>query len=97
MRASCDDYRAGAQEDVDEQKKDQASGNKIRGETMVVYSKDYLGSRFDIRKEWEEWMAPGAGLSVEGIGGGIGHFLCEEAPVETSVLIEKFLISLNLK
>jgi len=92
VRASCEDYKAGANEDVNEQKTDQAEGKKIRGDTMVIYSKDYLGSRFDMQSVWENWVASEANLIVEGIGGGIGHFVCEESPIEVAAMMEKFFV-----
>jgi len=38
VRASCDDYRAGGQEDIEEQVRDQEEGRKIEGDVLVVYS-----------------------------------------------------------
>ncbi|KAF2100125.1 alpha/beta-hydrolase [Rhizodiscina lignyota] len=84
VRASCEDYRAGAFEDVELQKEDQQQGRKIAVPTLVVYSSAYLGARYDMEKVWKGWVQEGANLKVEGIGDGAGHFLPEEAPVELS-------------
>ena len=86
VRATCDDYRAGAEEDVELQEEDQKSGRKIGVNVLVIYSKDYLGARYNIRSVWEGWMADGAKekLDVHAIGGGVGHFIAEEAPDEVA-------------
>lgn len=83
--------------DVEEQEKDQASGRKIAVEALVIFAQDYLGSRFDMGKVWRDWMSGETGLTVEAIGEGVGHFLCEEAPVKTAAFIEQFLVELGFK
>lgn len=90
VRASCDDYRAGAQEDVEEQKEDQAAGKKVSIPTLLVYSDDYIGKRYDMMKVWREWVDDDNLLEEEAIGDGIGHFIAEEAPQKTAAAISKF-------
>lgn len=91
IHASCDDYRSGSDEDVRLQEKDQNAkkARKIEIDTLVLYSADYLGKRYDVKKVWEEWMGKGE-LEVEQIGDGCGHFIAEEKPVETAAAILKF-------
>ncbi|KAN0104865.1 Alpha/Beta hydrolase fold, partial [Hyaloscypha variabilis] len=89
VRASCDDYRAGAMEDVKEQVEDQREGRKVEGDVLVVYSKKYLGGRYDVRKIWEEWMGNG-NLETLGLEGDVGHFLAEESPEETASAVREF-------
>jgi len=45
IQATCDDYRGGAEEDVEQQKSDQVEGRKIDSDVLVVYSESYLGKR----------------------------------------------------
>ena len=89
VRATCDDYRAGAQEDVLLQEEDQMVGRKVDVDVLAIYSADYLGKRYDVRKVWEDWMGKGT-LEVEGLGNGLGHFIAEEAPEKISAAILKF-------
>lgn len=89
VHASCDDYRAGANEDVKLQEKDQKAGRKIDIDVLALYSADYLGKRYDVQKVWEEWMGKG-NLEVENVGDGCGHFIAEEKPEQTAAAIVKF-------
>jgi hypothetical protein len=89
IRASCDDCRAGAMEDVREQEQDQKSGRKVDGDILVLYSDKYLGGRYEVKAVWEEWMGKGE-LEVGGLMGEVGHFLAEEAPGQTAELIVDF-------
>lgn len=90
VRASCDDYRAGAYEDLEEEKKDQEEGRKMDSDTLVLYSSLFLsnGSRGDI-KDWQLFMGKGK-LELKGLVDDVGHFLAEEAPEEVAVAIEEF-------
>ena len=92
VRATCDDYRAGAEEDIELQEFDQKLGRKIGIDVLAVYSKDYLGKRYDVRSVWEEWMVDDAKekLNVLAIGGGVGHFIAEEAPEEVAKAVLGF-------
>jgi hypothetical protein len=89
IRASCDDYRAGAEEDVDLQTSDQKAGRKLDVDVLVLFSQEYLGKRYEIKKLWKEWMGKGT-LEVQGIGGGCGHFIAEEKPRETAEAVVGF-------
>jgi hypothetical protein len=92
IRATCDDYRAGAEEDIELQEDDQQIGRKVDVNVLTVYSRDYLGKRYDVKKVWEEWMVEGSKdkLDVLPIGGGVGHFIAEEAPEEVASAVLGF-------
>jgi hypothetical protein len=90
IRASCDDYRAGAMEDSKLQEEDQKEGKKIENDVLVIYSQAYLGARYDVKQVWSEWMGRKGKLQVLGIEGGVGHFLAEEEPAETSAAVIGF-------
>lgn len=89
IRSTCDDYRAGAQEDIQLQDEDQKAGKKIDINVLVLYSADYLGKRYDTKKLWLEWMSKG-NLEVEGFGGGVGHFIAEETPEQVAAAVSSF-------
>lgn len=90
VRASCDDYRAGAYEDLEEEGRDQKEGRKMDSDAHVLYSSLFLGngSRGDI-KDWELFMGKGK-LELKGLCNDVGHFLAEEAPEEVAVAIDAF-------
>lgn len=92
IRASCLDYAAGAKEDIDEQKADQAEGKKVGVPILVLYSASGLGKRFDVPGAWKSWVhEPEKNIVQRAVGGGAGHFFAEENPEETfEYLIEWF-------
>ncbi|KAH7312870.1 putative Fluoroacetate dehalogenase [Rhexocercosporidium sp. MPI-PUGE-AT-0058] len=89
VEASCDDYRAGAEEDVTLQQEDQKEGRKMDCPVLKVYSELFLGAKYDMRAVWQEFMGKGT-LELVGIGGGSGHFVAEEAPEETAGAMVRF-------
>ncbi|KAH6673352.1 putative Fluoroacetate dehalogenase [Halenospora varia] len=95
VEASCDDYRAGAEEDIKLQADDQKAEKKIKIDVLVLYSADYLGRRYDIKEVWKEWMGDGQ-LEVKGFGDGVGHFIAEETPVKTAAAITDFYKSFHV-
>jgi len=87
IRATCEDYAAGAGEDVDIQVEDQRVGKKLQVPLLLVYGMEYIGKRFDVKKSWEDWVEEGVEVTDHGLGEGIGHFGSEEAPEETTEAI----------
>jgi len=83
IRATCDDYRASAEEELGEHEDDQKAGRKVDCDVLVLYSDAFLGSRGKI-EVWQDWVGEKGTLETRGIGGGTGHFLAEEAPEETA-------------
>jgi len=84
IEASNLDYLAGATTDVEAQKEDQEKGRKVSCPVLLVYGKEYIGKRFDMKGEWREWVEDGVEIGDCGLVGGIGHFGAEEAPEETA-------------
>lgn len=74
IRATCDDYRAGAMEDSQLREEDQKEGRKIESDVLVLFSKGYLGGRYDVEKVWSEWMGQNGKLEVLGIERGCRAF-----------------------
>ncbi|KAK0101927.1 hypothetical protein ONS95_001261 [Cadophora gregata] len=68
VRASCDDYRAGAEEDVVAQEEDQKAGRKMDCPVLKVYSELFLGSNYDMRAVWEEFMVRPGDLELVSVG-----------------------------
>jgi pimeloyl-ACP methyl ester carboxylesterase len=88
VEATCDDYRAGAEEDVKWQEHDQKEGRKLEVNCLVVYSEEYLGKRGDMKEIWSEWMGNGV-LETRGLEN-CGHFVAEEKPVEVAEVVMSF-------
>lgn len=79
IKWTCEDYRAGAQEDVSQQEEDQKAGRKIEVTTLVMFSEARLGKTMDCEEVWREWIADGVDYEGVGVGDGRGHYLPEEA------------------
>jgi hypothetical protein len=90
IRATCDDYRAGAKEDSQLREEDQKEGRNLESDFLVLFSKGYLGGWYDVEEVWSEWMGGNGKLEVHEIEGGVGHFLAEEDPEETARLVRSF-------
>lgn len=97
IQASCSDYRAGAQEDIELQREDQASNRKLTIETWVIFSDGYLASRYNVVKIWEEWSKAHEKLIFYPIRDGVGHFLAEEGPQQTAHAFNLFFTRLRSK
>ncbi|TGZ78099.1 alpha/beta-hydrolase [Ascodesmis nigricans] len=92
IKASCEDYRAAAIFDGDEQVEDQRVGRKLKGPVLVLFSEKYLGSRYDVGEVWREWVDPKEGrLLARAIGHGVGHFVTEEAPAEIAEVVREWV------
>ena len=82
IAGSCADYKAGAFEDVDEQKSDQKEGKKVNVPLLVMYSGSNLGRMHDVSGLWKQWVD--GELKTFAVPNGIGHFLPEEDPETTA-------------
>ena len=92
VRASCRDYEAGAGVDLEMQAEDQEKGRKVECPVLLVFSRDYLGSRFDVEGVWRrEWVAEGVKVEAMAVGNGVGHYLAEEAPEEVGSRVLQWL------
>lgn len=88
IEATCDDYRAGAEEDVNWQEEDQEAGRKLEVDCLIIYSEDYLGNRGDMKGIWSEWMGKGK-LDIAGLDR-CGHFVAEEKPQKVADVVVRF-------
>jgi len=96
VRASCDDYEAGSNEDVVMEREDQEVGRGIGVDTLLMFSKDYLGSRYDVPMGWKSFVMETAELKIGELTG-VGHFLPEEAPEEVSEQVALFYLEVVQK
>lgn len=86
IHASCEDYRAGATVDLDNDRADVAAGRKITCPTLILWgAHGVVGRLFQPLEAWRD-------LVVSPVGGAIdcGHFIPEEAPAETVRALREF-------
>jgi len=80
VHGMCEDYRAGAKEDCEEQERNLEEERKIQCKIRVLWGKDGVCEKgFDVKKEWEKVSKDGCwderGEAVPG-----GHYIPEEQP-----------------
>ncbi len=85
IRASCDDYRAGAGVDVEIDRADRDAGRTIGCPTLVLWGERSLGAGTPLAV-WERWATDVTGEALP-----CGHFLPEEAPQRTAAALRAFL------
>jgi haloacetate dehalogenase len=77
VEAMCEDYRAGATIDVDDDDADRAAGRQIACPTLVLWSARGGLPRFypDVLDVWRPWAPDVRGRGIDGT-----HFLAEDCP-----------------
>jgi haloacetate dehalogenase len=85
VRATCDDYRAGAGIDVRLDAEDREAGRRITCPVLVLWG-DPGGRRPSLVDVWRRWADDVTGRALP-----CGHFLAEEAPAETLDALAQFL------
>ncbi|TVY34153.1 Fluoroacetate dehalogenase [Lachnellula subtilissima] len=89
IRATCDEFRAGAQEDVRLQYEDQRAGRKMDVDVFILYSMKWVDENIWMGKVWQDWMGKGQMIG-RNFSGGTGHFIAEESPEEAAWAILRF-------
>jgi haloacetate dehalogenase len=84
IRASCEDYRAGATIDLEHDRADR--DRPIRCPVLVLWSKSGIGSAYDVLDVWREQAVEVSGRALD-----CGHFLAEELPDQVSAYIGEWL------
>ncbi len=89
IAAACDDYRAGATLDRDDDDADRAAGTTIDCPTLVLWGASFgaSGARSQL-ETWRRWAPHAGGAAIDS-----GHFLAEEAPDATLSHLLPFLES----
>jgi haloacetate dehalogenase len=88
IHAFCEDYRAGAAVDVQQDEADLAAGRTIACPTLLVWSEFYLTRGTEAPLDvWRRTFAP----DIAGGQVASGHFVAEEAPKDTLALLRPFL------
>jgi haloacetate dehalogenase len=88
IHASCEDFRAAADIDLEMDKADAAAGRKIECPLHILWGgKGTIGALWDVLGTWREKCA----ASVTGKPLDCGHFLQEERPQDLLVELHQFL------
>lgn len=85
IRATCEDYRAGATIDAQLDREDRDAGHKIGCPTLVLWGADSDIPGDYYLSTWQEWAADVRDQPIS-----CGHFLPEEAPQETAAALRAF-------
>ena len=87
VRASCEDYRAGASIDLEHDEVDAAAGRRVACPLLVLWGAEgFVGRAYDVLDVWSEYAKEVSGHAL-----GCGHFLAEERPDETLAALGEFL------
>ena len=82
-RAICEDYRAGATVDLEDDRSDRAAGRRIAAPVLALWQEpDGAPAPFDVLSVWRLWAR-----SVVGSGLNCGHYLPEERPAEVAAAL----------
>jgi len=86
IAASCADYRAAAGPDLAHDDADAAAGRRVTQPLLALWgARGAMGRMYDVLAAWHEVAERAQGAAVDS-----GHFLAEEAPLETLAALEPF-------
>ena len=85
VRATCDDYRAGATIDCDLDAADRDAGRRIACPMLALWGDRGGDRRAGMMEVWGRWATDLRGAAIP-----CGHFLPEEAPSETAAALLDF-------
>lgn len=91
VHGMCQDYRASATLDMEEQRRDLADGRHIKCPLRVLWGNaGIIGKQFDALAEWRKVTEEG--VSVDGHSVDSGHYIPEQAPDVVVAEIRDFLV-----
>jgi haloacetate dehalogenase len=86
VSATCEDYRAGASADWDDDRADRAAGRKLACKMLVLWSRGYLGDKASSPAGlWRRWADDVSEVALD-----CGHFVPEEEPERTAAALRDF-------
>ena len=86
IHATCEDYRAGATVDLENDRKDVATGRKIECPNLILWgARGMVGKIFQPLETWCDLIVAPAGHAID-----CGHFIPEEKPEETIAALVEF-------
>lgn len=86
IQATCEDYRAGASVDRDNDLADREAGKRIDCPVLVIWGKGYLAAKADSPlATWQRWASDVRERALE-----CGHFVAEEEPEACGTALRGF-------
>jgi len=86
VAATCEDYRAGASCDWQDDAADRAAGRRLQCPVLALWARGYLGDKVSSPAGiWRQWAD-----AVEEIVLDCGHFIAEEEPERTIEALRRF-------
>ena len=86
VTATCEDYRAGASADWDDDRADRDAGRKLACPLLVLWSRGYLGDKASSPAGlWRRWADDVSEVALD-----CGHFVPEEEPERTAAALRAF-------
>jgi haloacetate dehalogenase len=86
IEATCEDYRAGADVDVEDDRADRQAGRRIGCPTLVIWGRRYLAAKAESPAEvWRAWAEDVGEVALD-----CGHFVAEEEPEACARALEEF-------
>ena len=93
IHASCEDYRAAADIDLEHDRADRDAGRKVQAPLLALWGRHGIIERcFDPLEEWRR-----VATDVRGKGLEAGHYIAEEAPQALIAELEEFLNAKDTK
>jgi haloacetate dehalogenase len=87
IRATCEDYRAGASIDLEHDEADAVAGRRVECPALVLWGAEgFVGRAYDVLEVWRAYATDVRGQALGG-----GHFLAEEEPGATLTALRDFL------
>jgi len=86
IEAVCEDYRAGATVDLDDDRANRDEGRRLKCPTLVLWGRRYLAARATTPLEvWRPWAEDVRDAALD-----CGHFLAEEEPAACADALRTF-------
>lgn len=89
VTATCEDYRAGAGPDWDDDRADRAAGRRLACPVLVLWGRGYLGDKASSPAGlWRNWADDVTEVALD-----CGHFVVEEEPDRAAAALRTFFAS----
>jgi haloacetate dehalogenase len=90
IRATTEDYRAGATIDLEHDEATWLGGDQLACPLLALWGEEgFVGSRYDVLSVWRDYVERPDLVTGHAVPG--GHFVAEEAPAETVEALSAFL------
>ncbi len=86
IQAACEDYRAGATVDLEDDRADRKRGRTVACPMLLIWGRRYLPAKSESPLNvWRLWAGDAREVALD-----CGHFVAEERPDECAAALEQF-------